>query len=238
MAFNHEFIDKFDKLYQEHDACINERLKVKNPNSFVCDRDRFVEKVFNKFKNTYIVLSNVFIVGWVNSKADLYFSNTNIVSKYTIKENDEYDYNCLKPIYMHQKTYLHIVYFENHNRMYGSSYVCVSCIDVLGNNIKIKLDYTNMHEMQFRFIEKDEFEQVNELFLDDREPVKFIGQRWMTRDELYANKLMRKNAKKTPRILTSWECMAKDKEEAKEIFKNEFGSNTFLETIEQSELRE
>lgn len=210
-----ETVKRVWDTFQSYNEGINQMYKsfALDGDYDLSDRDRFVNKFFNKFCGKYIAFIDVQKIG---AKIDsfAYFQHPESVyapmygeRDYTIKG---------EPITRVQKKYLCIDGFRAVNMRYGYGYIEMSCTDMCYNKFSVQLDYNNMRHIQFKEITKKEFERVSKLFQDDRSEIPFIVTRYLTWEEMKRRNLI----DGTEPVKEDVKVMAKDMLEASKKLEN------------------
>ena len=179
------------------------------------DRDRLVGRLLAKYIDKYIVLIDKTILGYT---MDGFFSQCDPVSIYDPHPH-EYHYGG-KPLIATSRKYLHITGFYAVNQMYGHGFIEMATQDHLGQPFPVRLDYESLRQLQFREINKTEFDSITELFSDDREPIPFRVTRILSYPELKARRLLTKARRSREVLQETVTVEARDPREAYSITEN------------------
>lgn len=213
-----ETVRRIWDAFQKHDAYINEKYNnFKGKDTYwSSDRERFVGRLFKKYKGRYIAFIDKLVVGYMIKNSSCVCDPKSVYSnKYyhtSIVSNGDTIFNV-------QKLYLKVLGFRAVNEMYGCGFIEMSCEDFMGNVINIRVDHNNMLRFQFKEISKLDFDSVARLFDDDRTEIPFKVTRAFMYEEVNERKVKGKTVKNVKEFLKKEDVtvMAKDIEEARNI---------------------
>lgn len=225
-------VNRIWTAFTGHPACVNERYcdMVGKSGWYLTDRDRFVERLLHAVDGRYIAFIDRILIGYMVSGGGYGFTDgecgTSCAAFSAISEVSTYsteyrgDTCIYTPYIVARKQYAKIIGFGAVNSPSTAGYIKADLRLADGRSMSMRLDSNTLHELQFAFIEDDEFSNVASLFLDDREPVEYVSERALQFDEMVARKLVRKNVKKVSIATEPVSVMARDRHEALEKIKS------------------
>ena len=208
-------VERIWKVFTEHNECINKKYKkfALHGEYDLSDRDRFVNKFFEKYSKRYIAFIDKQVSG---VKYGNYIYLQKPESVYAPRYGEKSYTNQGEPYYRTQKMYLRVDGFRAVNEMYGLGYIEMSCTDVFGNKFSVQIDYNNMRHIQFKEISKKKFDSVAKMFQDDRSEIPFMVTRYLTWSEMKERNLI----DGTDPVKEEVKVMARDIKEASNKLEN------------------
>lgn len=218
--------DRFWNKPTNHNNTANEKYKTfcfeENKDRSLCDRDRFVEKFFKKYIGKYIAVIDKVFTGTISKYGNnSYYYLVKPVSIHSTDHDDTNINHPGEPPTNPKKNHHRIQHARNHNMMYGSGYIEISAMDVMGNTVSWKCNRNFISNFQFRFTTEQEPNHTANPPKDDRDPTPPTGKRIPGPKETAEKKPRRKNraAKKTPTVYEDVETLAVDRDDAYNKFK-------------------
>lgn len=220
--------DRFWNKFINHNNIVNEKYKTfcseENKDRSLCDRDRFVEKFFKKYIGKYISVIDKVFTGTISKYGNNSYYYLDLVKPVSIYSMDYDDMNIdySGDLLIHpKKNYYRIQYVRNQNMIYGSGYIEISAMDIMGNTVSWKCNQNFIRNFQFRFITEQEFNHIANFFKDDRDLIPFTGKRILGFKEMVEKKLCRKNCaiNKIPTVYEDVETLAVDRDDAYNKFR-------------------
>lgn len=210
-------VERVWKVFTGHNECINTKYKkfALHGEYDLSDRDRFVDRFFEKYSNRYIAFIDRQVRG---VKYGNYIYLQKPESVYAPRYGKKSYTNQGEPYYRTQKLYLRVDGFHAVNEMYGLGYIEMSCTDVFGNKFSVQMDYNNMRHIQFKEITKKKFDSVAKMFQDDRSEIPFMVTRYLTWKEMQDRKI-----KGSDPVKEEVKVMARDMQEASKKLENIIG---------------
>lgn len=189
--------DRIWTAFSKHTNHVNHKYNaiVGNPNGYLSDRERFATRFFASLVGKYVVFIDRLITGYAYKYFD--GDNTRTASYISIDETSTYSYAYhrgsgipdmgnvnAEPNIRMKRQYVKIcrIGVENMSMRDSAVHITVKMFD--GRMDTIVLDNAFLHDIQFNFISKEEFDAVSSLFSDDRDEVEYSGKRAMRASEI------------------------------------------------------
>jgi hypothetical protein len=199
-----EVAHRLCETFYDHSMFVNEKYKTFRIGEdwISSDRDRFVNKFFKPYVGRYFILINKDVVAL--KYGDSYMPIEQPYSIFSLNRGYKETTNFMSEGNYKRvsKKYLHINYFQAVNEPYGRGYMLMHCSDLLGDSFSIKLDASTLTSIQFIEITKKEFNDIVDLFVDNREEMTFKVTRFLTIEEMKERKLMRRRRKPVKETFT------------------------------------
>lgn len=209
---------------------INKEFKAWSKEHYdVSDRQRFAQKIWKYFHNKCFVIADRVAHLVTNAERSMYFALEEPVHKYSTS----FKRNWSTPDYVweNHKEYLKCAGVWAENEMNGTGYLVLHCINERGDCYNLRIDAQNIREIQWAEISAEKFNEMMDLYADDRELRTFKYTERMGFNEMVAKKLCRKNcaANKLPTIMKEGTIEALDYNDAYEKLKEQ---KIFADTLD------
>lgn len=195
-SFPSDYVIKVHDILRHKPIYINEKYNefAKDAGGIATDSSRFVKRVFQKYVGKKLCIIDKMKVAGKYRKQDgtvVIQACDNPISIYSREYTKFYD--NWEPVAVPKKRYIEIYDIQVRQSEY-SCYIGVSAYDLItGQKIIYDLCQNTMIDVQFTEISDDTADFYKHLLNDDRSEVEFLVKRYMTFDEMVANKFCRKN---------------------------------------------